>query len=175
MPTADESPQVRTIWLIRHGKSSWADPGQADHDRPLNDRGRRDGPRMQRWLAEQSAPARWLWVSTAERARATAAFLQAGFAVADDCVVQRRDLYLADADTLLAVLQETPAEVASVALVAHNPGITDAVNALVGQRLTENVPTFGVARLLFRGEWPGLAFGAAELVSFDVPKELFAP
>lgn len=175
MNTADEAAPLRTIWLIRHGKSSWADPGQADRDRPLNDRGRRDGSRMQRWLAEQSAPARWLWVSSARRAQETAAFVQAGFAVAEDDTATREDLYLADADTLLAVLRETPAEVESVALVAHNPGITDAVNAFVGHRLMENVPTFGVARLLFHGAWPELAFGSTELVSLDVPKELFSP
>ena len=43
------------LWIIRHAKSSWADPGQADFDRPLNARGMKDGKRMMRWMRGQAA------------------------------------------------------------------------------------------------------------------------
>jgi phosphohistidine phosphatase len=60
------------LWLVRHAKSDWSTPGQSDFDRPLNARGRRDGPRMAAWLAEQPEPATWIWCSDAVRARSTA-------------------------------------------------------------------------------------------------------
>ena len=67
------------LWLIRHAKSAWNEPGLRDFDRPLNARGERDGPNMASWLQAQSDPASWVWTSTATRARATASFVQTGF------------------------------------------------------------------------------------------------
>ena len=63
------------LWVIRHAKSSWADHGQADLERPLNKRGNADGPRMAHWLATQAEPATWIWSSDAARALATAEFV----------------------------------------------------------------------------------------------------
>jgi len=109
------------IWLIRHAKSSWSEAGLKDFDRPLNARGERDGPRMADWLAAQGDPATWLWTSTAARARATARFVRKAFALSDDAVVETDELYEASPEAILDVLRRTPAGVASVAVVAHNP------------------------------------------------------
>ncbi len=40
---------VHRLVLLRHAKSAYP-PGVADHERPLNDRGRRDAPEAGRWL-----------------------------------------------------------------------------------------------------------------------------
>ena len=158
------------IWLIRHAKSSWAEPGLSDFERPLNDRGRRDGPRMATWLSKEPAPARWIWCSPARRAVETAEFVRQGFDLPEQAVVTEQSLYHATPEALLDVLRSTPSDVTSVALVAHNPGLTELVNGLGRRYATDNLPTFGIARFDFAGPWPELRSGAAELELLTSPK-----
>jgi phosphohistidine phosphatase len=160
------------IWIVRHAKSSWADPGKTDFDRPLNARGKRDGPRMQIWLAAQTHPAQWLVTSCAARALATSVFVAAGFDLAAEVVIEDSRLYLASAETAVDVLRETPADVESVALVAHNPGISHLLDRLIGEHRSGDLPTFGTARLGFDGAWPDLQFGACDLELVTSPKRL---
>jgi len=160
------------LWLVRHAKSDWSTPGQSDFDRPLNARGRRDGPRMAAWLAEQPEPATWIWCSDAVRARSTAEFVTAGFGAATPELALDHRLYLADPDRLLDVLRGTPDSVASVALVAHNPGLTELVNLLAGEAILDNLPTFGVAGFEVREPWVDLRYGAGRLACLMSPKRL---
>lgn len=161
-----------TLWLIRHAKSDWNAGVASDFDRPLNDRGERDGARMARWLAGQPDPARWIWSSDAARAQATARFVAAGFAAGAPELILDHRLYLAGPERLLEVVRETPADIASVAVVAHNPGLTELVNLLAGHTVTDNVPTFGVARFDLAPPWEQVHFGAARLALLMAPKRL---
>ncbi len=160
------------IWIIRHAKSSWADPHQTDFERPLNHRGERDGLTMQHWLSEQDAAADWIWTSDAKRALATSSFVQKAFGNANPQVVADHRLYHAGPDTHLSVLKETPENVLNVALVAHNPGLTYLVNLLGATEVTNNLPTFGVVRFSYDGPWTDLNFGQATLDYLTSPKRL---
>jgi len=163
------------LWLVRHAKSDWASGAGTDFERPLNARGRRDGPRMAQWLAGQDHPATWLWTSDAVRASATAVFVAEGFAAAAPELAPDHRLYEASPEDLLAVIRETPQDQHSVALVAHNPGLTQLVNLLEGRAVTDNLPTFGVARFEVPGDWADLTFGAARLEIMMTPKRLETP
>ncbi len=158
------------LWLIRHAKSSWADRSLRDFDRPLNGRGRRDGPRMQDWLRSQAFGPSWIWTSDATRALATAEFVQGAFPDAHLATDHR--LYGAWPETILDVVRETPAGVNSMAVVAHNPGMTDCINLLVGERIIDNLPTFGVSRLQWFGGLDRLEFGQGILELLMAPKLL---
>ena len=160
------------LWIIRHAKSSWAEPAQSDFERPLNKRGNADGPRMARWLASQPEPATWIWTSDAARARATAAFVAEGFAASAPRVVADSRLYLAGVNELCDVLRETPSDEHSVALVAHNPGLTYLVNHLAQEDVIDNLPTFGVARFAIEGPWASLNPQGANLELVTAPKRL---
>ena len=160
------------LWLIRHAKSSWANPGQSDFDRPLNARGERDGPRMVEWLRRQAQPAQWIWTSSAARARATTKFVQAAFELPDEAVATSRALYHASPDALLDVIQQTPDHIQSLAVVAHNPGMTWLVNSLCDAEVTANLPTFGVARLDCPEPWHELRIGRATLDLLEAPKTI---
>lgn len=111
--------------LARHAKSDWADEGLDDHDRPLNDRGRRDAPVMARTVLRRGVRPEVLLSSTALRARTTAETFAAEFEVE---VTERADLYLADPAHLLAAARETGA--AEVMVVAHDPGMSALVSRL---------------------------------------------
>ncbi|MDE0064971.1 MAG: histidine phosphatase family protein [Gammaproteobacteria bacterium] len=158
------------LWLIRHAKSSWADRSLSDFDRPLNGRGRRDGPRMRDWLRKQAFGPSWIWTSDAARALATAEFVHGAFPGAE--LVTDHRLYGAWPETILDVVRETPAGIDAVAVVAHNPGMTDCINLLAGERVIDNLPTFGIARLQWFGGVDGLVFGQANLEILMAPKLL---
>jgi len=67
----------RQIIFGRHAKSSWADPGQPDFDRPLNERGKKDSPLMAQRLSNAGVTPQAILASAAVRARQTAhAFAQ---------------------------------------------------------------------------------------------------
>ena len=158
---------MRQLILTRHAKSDWGDPGLADHDRPLNGRGRRDAPRMARQLAASGngIAIQRIVSSTALRARTTAA----AFGKALELEVELdHELYLASEHTLLQKAVE--AEAANVMLVAHNPGITE-----LAWRLSDggirHMPTCAVARFVWRtDDWNEAAARPADEWSLETPR-----
>jgi len=164
--------RIINLWLIRHAKSSWADEGQSDFDRPLKRRGERDGKRMMRWMHNQDARPEQIISSDAARAKATADFVREGYGVPTDRVRCDHRLYAACVDVQLAVLREVPDSVASVALVGHNPESTEFVNALAGARVIEKLPTLGIAMLIVPVPWSEVSFGCATFIALQTPKSL---
>ena len=160
------------LWVIRHAKSSWADEGQSDFDRPLKGRGEKDGKRMIRWMRDQDARPEQIISSDAARTRATAEFVREGYGVPIDRVRFDHRLYAASVDVLLSVLREVSEGVASVALVSHNPESTEFVNALAGGKVIEKLPTFGIAMLNVPVSWSEVSFGSATFIALQMPKAL---
>lgn len=134
---------MRTLLLIRHAKSSWAEPGLADHDRPLNDRGRRDAPAMGARLRDEGLVPGVIRSSTALRARTTAGLLADALGLAADAVVLDRGLYGADPETLLDAAAELPGSAAIAALVAHDPGLSELAYRL-SDGAVDHMPTCAV-------------------------------
>jgi phosphohistidine phosphatase len=161
---------MRHLRLIRHAKSDWSQD-LSDFDRPLNGRGERNGPAMQRWLAAEPAPARWIWCSSAVRARQTCAFVAAAFDVPDASIAYEADLYLASAERALEFVRATPEDVTSVAVVFHNPGISHLAHRLSGGEI-DHVPTFGVVHLVTGEAWHRCAPDDFRLTSFMSPRRL---
>lgn len=161
---------TKTLFLVRHAKSSRDDPRLTDRDRPLNTRGVRDAPEMARRLAQRAEQPEVIVTSPALRASATARFIAQGLAVDGARLVVMELLYDADADALLQVIRALDDRFSRVMLVGHNPGMTDAVNLLTGASI-DNVPTCGVATVRFAARsWVEIHDGAGELVDFDFPK-----
>lgn len=124
--------------LVRHAKSDWGDPSIDDHDRPLNERGMKDAPRMARRLHESGFQADAVLSSTALRARTTAAFFGEWLGVPVE--LQER-LYGAPASVLLEAAAERGAR--RVVVVAHDPGMTVLAERLSGE--IGHMPTCAVA------------------------------
>ncbi|MFJ4038257.1 SixA phosphatase family protein [Microbacterium sp. NPDC090007] len=133
--------------LARHAKSDWADEGLDDHDRPLNDRGRRDAPAMARTVRKAGIRPETLLSSTALRARQTA---EAFSRVFDAAVQERPELYLASADRLLDAARAAGSD--EVMVVAHDPGMSALVSRLAGR--DERMLTCAVAVFTWHeGTW----------------------
>jgi phosphohistidine phosphatase len=162
---------MKTLLVMRHAKSSWAEPTQADHDRPLNKRGKKAAPLMGRLLQERDAVPDLILSSTAMRAVSTAR------AVAESCgyagvVEERRELYLAEPEGYLAVIRGVPSEVGRLLVVGHNPGAENLIEELTGE-LAE-MPTAAIARIALAVDtWSALELDQShELAAHFRPKEL---
>ena len=162
---------MKTLLILRHGKSSWKHPGLADHDRPLNSRGRQDAPRMGRLLRRKGLAPDRIVSSTALRARATAelAAEQAGSGAA---VELDGRLYLAGPRAIIAVLAELGGGASRLLVVGHNSGLEELLASLTGHAAP--LPTAALAEVLLPvAAWPELTSTTrGRLVHLWRPREL---
>lgn len=162
---------MRELLVLRHAKSSWKVAELDDHERPLNERGRRDAPRMGRLVGDRRLVPDRIVSSTAVRARATAE------AVAEACgfrgeIVLTRQLYLADPEDCLALVAAVPAADHRVLLVGHNPCLEDLVEIVTGR--PERMSTAALAWIALPvEEWAETTAGVrGELLALWRPKEV---
>ena len=163
---------MKTLYLMRHAKSSWSFDELNDHERPLNDRGRADAPRMGQALAQREIKLDLLVSSPAVRALSTAVLVARELPYPHDKIVVEPAIYQADRDTLLAVVRGLPDEAAAVLLTGHNPTITDIANYLSPSPLSGEMPTAAIICLRFAADrWAAVAQANAEFYFYDYPKK----
>lgn len=161
--------------LMRHAKSSWAEPGLSDHDRPLNSRGRLAAPLMGAWLRDNAekygfdGPIRVI-VSDALRTRETWSMVAQVWPVGDPVVFENR-IYEAGVPSLLDVLREEPDYAGAVLMIGHNPGMQSLTSRLCGIA-PPRFPTAAVAVIDCPDPWSGLAPGSCGLLAYEEPKAL---
>lgn len=135
---------MNTLLLMRHAKSSWDDPALADHDRPLNKRGKQDAPRMGRWLRDADLVPDLIVTSSAKRARKTARLVAEACGYDGELLI-RPELYHAPPDVWAAVVRALPDTASRVLCVGHNPGLEATLAAWTGQAVA--MPTATIAHL----------------------------
>jgi len=168
---------MHTLYLLRHAKSSWADPTLPDHERPLAQRGRRDAKRIGQHLVRLGIEPELVLCSSARRTRETLERLQPGLGTTSTVKVEA-ELYAASSNKLLERIRAVPEEVTSLMLIGHNPGLQDLALtlALPGPqlaRLEVKFPTAALATLsLPKASWRELSEADAVLSAYVVPKEL---
>jgi phosphohistidine phosphatase len=163
---------VKTLYIIRHAKSSWDASNIDDFERPLNDRGKRDAPRMGKRFKEKGIQPTLLLSSPAKRALSTAKRIAKVLKYPKDDIKTDRKLYHADEETMLAVVRELKDNKNIVMIFSHNPGLTEFVNSLMdGELDIDNVPTCGVVAFQFNFDsWKDVGWGKGKLLFFDYPK-----
>lgn len=159
-----------TLFLVRHAKSSWANPGQADFDRPLNDRGERNAPFMGKKLVEKGENPGLLVSSTAKRAYGTAKYIAGALGYDKEKILKREALYHAPVKTWLNEVNQLNSKHKTVMFFGHNNGITEFANYLCNAGI-DNIPTCGIVKIKFDfDEWDMVSKNTGELVYFDFPK-----
>ena len=160
---------TRLLTVVRHAKSSWQDAGQADFERGLNPRGRRDAPEMGRRLVRGSELPTLVVSSPARRTRQTVEALVTDWSPSPT-LVWEPELYLASAAAVLDVVVGLDPEHAHAMVVGHNPGLTDFVNRFADAGVS-NLPTCAVVRTrLWVPEWSDAGWGCATVLQLDTPK-----
>ncbi len=161
---------MKRLTLVRHGKSSWNDTDLADFDRPLNQRGERDAPRMGERLYRRNLRPALILSSPAQRARQTAKALTAQLKLAPEQLRFDASIYEAEPADLLKLIRSFEEEWQQVLLVGHNPGLTELGNLLADCGL-DNLPTCGVLVIDFDvSSWRQVAPLGGTLALFDSPK-----
>ena len=135
---------MKTLYIIRHAKSSWAIPGQSDFERPLNERGRKDAPEMASRLKSKNIRIDQFICSPALRARQTCELFCGVYATPLSSISFMDSLYHAPASIMYDVVEQIDNRFHSAALFTHNPGITDFVNSLQVKVTIDNMPTCAV-------------------------------
>lgn len=162
---------MKTLYIVRHAKSSWDDPFLDDFDRPLNKRGRADAPRMGKRLQERDVHPDLLISSPAERALSTCMIIAEKIGYPARNIHTDRRLYHASPEQLLSVLRGVSDGNDEIMIFGHNPGLTDFANELSRERVTSNIPTGGVVCLTFNVlSWKDIAWGKGEIEFYDFPK-----
>ena len=163
---------MKTLFVIRHAKSSWDASNVDDFERPLNERGKRDAPRMAKRLKEKEIHVDQMVSSPAKRAYSTAKKIAKVLNYPKDDIKTDRRLYHADEETILDVVREVKDSRKTVLLFGHNPGLTEFVNSLMdGQQDIDNIPTCGIVAFQFNTEtWADVNWGKGKMLFFDYPK-----
>lgn len=160
---------MKKLLLLRHAKSSWDDPDLDDHERPLSERGERDAITMARFLSDNDEGLDVIYSSTAIRALDYAQLISE---FCDISLVPELSFYTFDEDELMAILRSMPDTLSRVAVVAHNPAVTQLVNRLTDAEL-DNVPTAAVMSIECDiDEWADLTEACCDKVYFQTPKML---
>ena len=161
------------LTIIRHAKSSWLLRDLDDAARPLNRRGLGDCLKMPGRIAERVPAPDALLVSDAVRAVQTATAVADAWHLDTGSVYLESRLYLAAAEDMLALCAEQRwRDCSHLALVGHNPGMTDLYNRL-SSSLLDNLPTFGVAHFELDTSWGALATRAGPELARSVAQ--FSP
>ncbi|AVH22060.1 SixA phosphatase family protein [Nocardia cyriacigeorgica] len=162
---------VRTLILMRHGKSAYPD-GVEDHERPLAPRGQREAGLAGQWLRETQPPIDAVRCSTATRTRETLAATGVNAPV-----VYERGIYEASPQTLIELVQLSDDDVATLLVIGHAPGMPWTAWELASNRdsepaieLSRKFPTSALAVLHFDRPWSQVDPGTGELVSFHVAR-----
>ena len=160
----------KRLILMRHAKSAWDDPSQADRDRPLNGRGRVSAWTLGNWLRSQKILPDQALVSSAARTRETFARLKIA------CDAQfLSELYLASAGRMLTALKAAKGD--TVLMLGHNPGIAEFAHGLMREAPEHarfyDYPTCATLVAEFAIEsWAELQTETGVLVEFVIPREL---
>lgn len=160
---------MKTLFLVRHAKSSWDDPALADADRPLSARGRRAARRMGRRLAKAHEHQDLLVSSPAARALRTARILARRLGYPRRTIVVNPHIYACSAPQLLHTVQLLDDRYQTVMLVGHNPEITVFAHGFCAQ--ITHMPTCAIARLRFDiDSWGDIGTATPVDAAFDYPK-----
>ena len=161
---------MKTLLILRHGKSDWGADYATDHDRPLAKRGHRAADRMGDFLDRTGQIPDLVISSTAVRARRTAE-LAMGKGHRNSPLQFDEDLYGAFAPAVLELIREQEETIASLLLVGHQPTWSELVALLCGA--ATRFPTAALARIDFDvGRWTEVQPGAGSLIWLVTPKLL---
>lgn len=161
---------MKTLFVVRHAKSSWGDLTLKDFDRPLNERGQRNAPEMAQRLLKKNYAIDAFVTSTARRAFETASHFIKTYGRPKEELILREKLYHAPAEAYFEVVAALDDRYDAVAIFGHNPGITAFVNQLTATRIDE-MPTCAIFAVEADiRHWRDFESAGKKFLFFDAPK-----
>lgn len=162
---------MKTLYLIRHAKSSWKDLTLDDFDRPLNKRGKRDAPFMGELLYDNEIKPDIIISSPAKRAKDTAKIIAQKVGYEKEILFDER-IYEFNLITLVRIIKEINNENDTAFIFGHNPILNIFMEEFC--EFDENIPTCGVLKVSFEcNEWEKITPQNCEFLEFEYPKKYF--
>ena len=163
---------MKTLFLIRHAKSSWEDTFLSDFDRPLNERGKEAAPKMATRLRKKNIHIDAFISSPAKRAKKTAEYFIKEFDGDKDEIILVSALYDAGLNDFSETIKNIDDKYKSAAIFSHNPGITSFANQLIADTNIDNMPTCSVFAVKTDSDkWKDFSKAKKEFLFFDFPKK----
>ena len=158
------------LFLCRHAKSSWSEPGLTDKERPLNERGKNDAPLMGNILKNKQEIADLIISSPAKRALKTAKLIAEKLEYKTKNIEVNKNLYMAGINEFTEVISYINNDYKNVMIFSHNYGITDFAN-YIGKSDIPNIPTCGIVKISFEfKDWQKIQHTKGNLQYFIYPK-----
>lgn len=166
---------LKSLFLMRHAKSSWFSDASDDFSRPLNERGMRDAKRIAEIFQAREWSPQCIIYSAAKRTTVTAECLAATFTQAKE-VISSEQLYLAGLDQLLSTISEVSEQVSSLLLIGHNPGMEQLLRYLCPyveyQENGKLLTTANVVHIHLPGRWSKISREKGQLLEHIRPKSI---
>ena len=157
--------------IIRHAKSSWATLGQADFDRPLNERGQKNAPEMGKRLLPYGLIPDLVLASSSNRTRQTTKALTTAMDYKGE-IEWLDKLYHAPVETIEDVISTTDDKYQTIFIIAHNPGLTQFLIEHGDRFITDNMPTCSIAAFEMDADtWTSFHKAHKAIIKYDFPKK----
>ena len=161
---------MKSVIIVRHAKSSWDDFSIPDFDRPLNERGKEDGPKMAKRLLDRKISIDAFISSPAKRAKKTANLFAHEYGRKKDDIILVADLYHPEVEAFYNTISNAPDMAKTIAIFSHNPGITEFANSLTETRI-DDMPTCSIFAVKADiRDWADFAKASKQFWFFDFPK-----
>lgn len=161
---------MKTLYLMRHAKSSWKHAEFNDLERPLLEKGLKRTRLVIEYLQERNTDIELIITSNAIRAIDTARIIAHAFKVDENNFRIEKGVYMADADSLFDQFFDLPEKVNQVMMIGHNPSITNFANTFMDEKI-DYLPTSGVVAINFdTDQWDELPLSHHKLGFIVYPK-----
>ncbi len=163
---------MKTLYIVRHAKSSWDISDIPDDMRPLMEKGKKRTKKVIDFLHEKKVRVDYIISSHAVRAHETAMLIAHGINYPKENIKIDKSIYYADGDSILDQFYDLPERFESVMIVGHNPTLTDLANRFLSKPI-ENLPTSGVISISFdTDKWEKVILAKRKTNFVLFPKEM---
>jgi phosphohistidine phosphatase len=162
---------VKTVTFIRHGNANNTVLGFKDFDRTLSNVGIEEATKVAAKIFAMQIPIDIFICSAAKRTMQTCEIFARHYNYSFDNILSNEELYNADYKDVLLLLQALPNEVNSIALIGHNPTMSECATILRNDNTMVDMPTAGCISFEYETEnWKDLLMSASKVVQFSTPK-----
>ena len=161
---------MKSLFLLRHAKSSWDNPQHSDFERPLSKRGISDAILLSKYIQKHSISFDLILSSPSERTQSTLD-LVSSYLNPIPSTVFKESIYHASASALSQLIKEQDEEINNVLVIGHNPGLHILTESLTDESIIK-FPTCAFAKLTNFNHWKDLDAGILNCESLITPREL---
>ncbi|NVO21583.1 MAG: histidine phosphatase family protein [Bacteroidetes bacterium] len=163
---------MKTLYIMRHAKSSWGEPGMDDFDRPLLEKGKKRTRTIIDYLLKKETKIDLILSSPALRALDTAWIMAHGLSLKEEDVRVEKSIYTSDKDKFYDLFYDLPSGIKSLMIIGHNPAVTNLVNDFLQDKI-DPMSTSGIACLEYNvKDWTEIAAANSKLKFLIYPKML---